>query len=628
MGHFAHDCHAKKPNSTFSPPLNNNSQFWVYYPIITPPRYMGLADLHQPKTADYYQQKTMAPVNVCFAELGDEEDLMNLFQAEVANEDNMMCREPVCDTGATHSLTYDKEALCHFRQLTNPLPLSVATKTGGRDSFVTGIGTLAFPGLNGETVLIKNIFYPSYAMATLISPASILQTGGKMYTQGDDLMFCNADQIPSLTSKFHEWWCCWFFPPCLKWSQVRNREVQHAHQIIGLKSRVGKLDRDTTNDKILTWHRMFGHCGRHRLKKFLKHRLGAGIGKHLNETVNDCADCLIAKSRRRSELLPTRHTMEPLDIVVCDLMGPFKEENINSGCWALTVQDVNSTYGECHIIKAKSDSATVLQGIITRWEVKTGRKLKTLHSDGGGKFWSKGMNNWCTMKGITHEKSLPMHHKQNRIVERYNRSVADMGQKILQGSGLGNQFLGYAFMWAAYTNNNIPNERTGKLTPSEILFGEKPQLDKTRIFGGRAYIHIPREHRHKLDDRAYEGHVVMYLQCAKGWLFYIPSTNKMIPSAWATFPETCHFTNILCKGHLYQNNNNVQPKTKMDIPFLLNNVQLGNFEKEETFTEQERTSKALARPSGKILRGYKEAMNSDEREEWTRASEYAEDGGI
>ncbi|MBW0593155.1 hypothetical protein O181_132870 [Austropuccinia psidii MF-1] len=138
---------------------------------------------------------------------------------------------------------------------------------------------------------------------------------------------------------------------------------------------------------------MFGHCGTRRLQNFLKDRLGTSIGKHLNETVNDCTDCLIEKSRCRSELLPTRLTTESLDIVSCHLMGPFKEANINSGRWALMVRDMNSTCGECHIIKAKSDAATVLQGIITRWEVKTGRKLKTLHSDGAGKFWSKGMNN-------------------------------------------------------------------------------------------------------------------------------------------------------------------------------------------------------------------------------------------
>ncbi|MBW0511335.1 hypothetical protein O181_051050 [Austropuccinia psidii MF-1] len=57
----------------------------------------------------------------------------------------------------------------------------------------------------------------------------------------------------------------------------------------------------------------------------------------------------------------------------------------------------------------------------------------------------------------------------------------------------------------------------------------------------------------------------------------------------------------------------------MDIPFLLNNVQLGNFTKEEIFMEQERTSEAITRLSGKIPRGYKEAMNSDEREEWMSA---------
>ncbi|MBW0521590.1 hypothetical protein O181_061305 [Austropuccinia psidii MF-1] len=107
---------------------------------------------------------------------------------------------------------------------------------------------------------------------------------------------------------------------------------------------------------------MFGHCGIRRLWNFLNDRLGANMGKHLDETVKSCADCLIAKSSRRSELLPTNHTTEPLDIVACDLMGPFEEENVNSGRWALTVRDISLTYGECHIIKAKLDAAAVLQG--------------------------------------------------------------------------------------------------------------------------------------------------------------------------------------------------------------------------------------------------------------------------
>ncbi|MBW0464871.1 hypothetical protein O181_004586 [Austropuccinia psidii MF-1] len=101
----------------------------------------------------------------------------------------------------------------------------------------------------------------------------------------------------------------------------------------------------------------------------------------------------------------------------------------------------------------------------------------------------------------------------------------------------------------------------------------------------------------------------------------------MIPSAWPTFPEMCHFTNILCKQNLSQDNN-TQPRAKMDIPFLLNTVQLGSFGAEEIFIEQEKTAKALVKPTRNIPRGYREAMNGDEREEWTRDREYEEYGGI
>ncbi|MBW0492681.1 hypothetical protein O181_032396 [Austropuccinia psidii MF-1] len=237
-----------------------------------------------------------------------------------------------------------------------------------------------------------------------------------------------------------------------------------------------------------------------------------------------------------------------------------------------------------------------------------------LRTDGGGEFWSKGMNHWCSMKGITHKKSLPLHYEKSSVAEQYNRSVADMGRTLLCSSGLGNQFWGYAFMWVVYTNKNIPNERTGRLTPAEMLFNKKPQRDRMRIFGEKAYIQIPWEHCQKLDDRAHEGRVVMYLQRAKGWLLYIPRADKTIPSAQATFPGTNRLTSILRKGHPFDPQA-VKPNEKMGIPFLLNNIRLGSFGKEEIFTKQEQMAAKIAKPSSKIPKGYKEAMNSDKKDE-------------
>ncbi|MBW0527669.1 hypothetical protein O181_067384 [Austropuccinia psidii MF-1] len=556
-GHFARDCRSKRASNISIPPFNSNSQFRAYYPIITPPTWPAGRSLAQPgpaqtKPADYYRpqypNKPATPVNVRFAELGDDEDLMNLFQAEVDGDDNV----------------------------------------GGRESQQRqGTGT----------------------------------TGGKMYTQGNNLLFCNTTNVPLLTAKFNTQRRCWFFLPHLNANELRECMRDTRDKIVSLKTRVDDRHEGVlAKDESLLWHKLFGHCGMRRLRNFLKERIGDDIGKHLNNPVDNCADCLIAKSKRRSELLPTNRMTGPMDIVASDIMGPFNQANINSGRWALTIRDVSSTYGECHIITTKADAAAVLQGVIARWEVKCDRKLKVLQTDGGGEFWSKGMVHWCSMKGITHEQSLPMYHEQNGVAERYNRSVADMGRTILRSSSLGNAFWGYAFMWAAYTINNIPNERTGRLKPAEILFNETPPLDKMRIFGEKAYVHITREHRWKLDDRAHEGHVVMYLQQAKGWLFYIPGANKMIPSAWATFPGSSRLTTMLRKGQQFEPQEK-EANNKMGIPFLLNNLQLGDFSREKKFAEQEQMAAKIAKPSDVIPRTYKEAMRSHESEEWSRAIE-------
>ncbi|MBW0531182.1 hypothetical protein O181_070897, partial [Austropuccinia psidii MF-1] len=126
--------------------------------------------------------------------------------------------------------------------------------------------------------------------------------------------------------------------------------------------------------------------------------------------------------------------------------------------------------------------------------------------------------------------------------------------------------------------------------------------------------------RQDLDDRAHKGHVVIYLQRAKGWLFYVPGANKMIPSAWATFPGSSQLTTMLRKGQPFEPQKK-EANNKMGIPFLLNNLRLGDFSREKKFAEQEQTAAKIAKPSDVIPRTYKEAMRSHESEEWSRAIE-------
>ncbi|MBW0498792.1 hypothetical protein O181_038507 [Austropuccinia psidii MF-1] len=261
-------------------------------------------------------------------------------------------------------------------------------------------------------------------------------------------------------------------------------------KVIPEQKRKMKTDPLAFKNKLLKWNCLFGHTGLRRIRRLL----------------GDSAPDYLC----------------PLKIVVADLMGPFDVGTINGGKYALNVRDVASTYGECHILKNKSDATCRLEETINQWQRCSGYLVKILRTENGGEFNNTTMNAWLQGQGITHERSLPFFHQQNGVAECYNRTIADMGHTILLGSKLPKSFRGHAFMWAAYTNNMLPNLHTGQKTPTKILFKITPQINRMRIFGETAFIHVPQEKRHKLDDQAVKGMVVMHLPNSKGWLFYIP----------------------------------------------------------------------------------------------------------
>ncbi|MBW0508420.1 hypothetical protein O181_048135 [Austropuccinia psidii MF-1] len=140
---------------------------------------------------------------------------------------------------------------------------------------------------------------------------------------------------------------------------------------------------------------------------------------------------------------------------------------MNRGCYALNICDISSTYSECHILANKSDTDVQLQDTILHWQQLSSKRLKILQMDNGGEFNNNVLYRWLHNEGIHHKCSLPFFHQQNGVAKQYNRMVEDMGGTILLGSGLPKTFWGHAFMWAAYTNNLIPNLHTGNQVPVE-----------------------------------------------------------------------------------------------------------------------------------------------------------------
>lgn len=65
---------------------------------------------------------------------------------------------------------------------------------------------------------------------------------------------------------------------------------------------------------------------------------------------------------------------------------------------------------------------------------------------------------------------------------------------------------------AAYLMDRSSNSSIGNKTPEELWSGSTPSLAHLKIFGCRAYAHVPKELRQKLDSKGTEMLFVGYCQ--------------------------------------------------------------------------------------------------------------------
>ncbi|MBW0518195.1 hypothetical protein O181_057910 [Austropuccinia psidii MF-1] len=411
----------------------------------------------------------------------------------------------------------------------------------------------------------------------------------------NNMLFCNSDCKPLLRVMFCTNLHRWSMPPCYKptpdemYCPKGDLKTNLPSPILGLATDLEPepMEISTQHSNLSLQqclHEMFGHVAMKRIRR----------------------------------LLPNHAKAEPMDIVSMDLMGPY-DLSVNGGSWLMTARDAGSTYGECHILKRKADATSLAIELMTGWERQSGRAVKVLRTDGNGEFKNDTLKKWCSAKGIVHEFSLPYFHEQNGLAENFNRSVADIGRTILWSSQLPCTFWGFAFIWAAFTLNAIPNSLTDGRTPSEMLFGRSTSINCLKFFGETAFVHIPSEHRRKLDAHAIQAQVVAYLPDYKGWLFWIEATSTFVKSAWATFPRSnkvsISLSNMMkrsIKEHPPQRNR------KLEVGFLLNKMELGYFTSKLTVLAQNKAAEAL-NANISLPKSFKQAMSSADRNKWSHA---------
>ena len=262
------------------------------------------------------------------------------------------------------------------------------------------------------------------------------------------------------------------------------------------KGVVNTLENDSSTD---LWHRMLGHMSEKGLQVLSKKELLAGIkGTPLKTCVHYFHGKQNRISFRRNISSRKSHV---LDLVHSDVCGPLKVRTLGSALYFVTFIDDHSRKVWAYTLKTKDQVLDVFKHFQANVERETGRQMKCVRSDNGGEYIGP-FDQYCINHGIRHEKTVKKTPQQNGVAERMNRTILERARCLLPHSKLPRSFWGKAMRTAVDLINLSPSVPLNGDVPEKVWTRKEVSYDHLRVFGCRAFVHIPKDERSKLDPKA------------------------------------------------------------------------------------------------------------------------------
>nr|GEU85119.1 hypothetical protein [Tanacetum cinerariifolium] len=140
------------------------------------------------------------------------------------------------------------------------------------------------------------------------------------------------------------------------------------------------------------------------------------------------------------------------------------------------VTDDYSRFTWVFFLATKDETSPILKTFITGIENQLSLKVKIIRSDNETDFKNQDMNQFCGMKGIKREFSVPRTPQQNGIAERKNRTLIEAVRTMIADSLLPIPFWAKAVNTACYVQNRILVTMPHNKTPYELLLGRTPSI--------------------------------------------------------------------------------------------------------------------------------------------------------
>nr|GFA26281.1 ribonuclease H-like domain-containing protein [Tanacetum cinerariifolium] len=179
-------------------------------------------------------------------------------------------------------------------------------------------------------------------------------------------------------------------------------------------------------------------------------------------------------------------------------------------------------------LPTKDETTLVLKTFIIGLENLLILKVKIIRCDNRTEFKNSNLNQFCRLKGIKREFSVPRTPQQNGITERKNRTLIEVARTLLADSLLPIPFWAEAVNTACYVQIRVLVTKPYNKTPYELLHGRLPSIGFIRPFGCTVTILNTLDPLGKFQGKVNEGFLVGYSVCSSGpvWLFDIKSLTR------------------------------------------------------------------------------------------------------
>nr|GEY17430.1 putative ribonuclease H-like domain-containing protein [Tanacetum cinerariifolium] len=188
-------------------------------------------------------------------------------------------------------------------------------------------------------------------------------------------------------------------------------------------------------DESNLWHIRLGHINFKTMNKLVKGNLVRGLPAKVFKNDNTCVTCKKGKQHRAScKTMPVSSVNQPFYRLHMDLFGPTFVKSLNKKSYCLVFIYDYSRFTWLFFLATKDETSPILKIFITCLENQLGLKVKVIKSDNRTEFKNNDLNQFCGMKGIKRELSVPRTPQQNGIAERKNKTLIEAARTMLADS--------------------------------------------------------------------------------------------------------------------------------------------------------------------------------------------------